>query len=328
MKILIVKLSSLGDVVHAMPAVQDIRRAWPQAQIDWVVEPGFAPLVRRCKGVHRVIECPMRHMRRQLLSGQTRQAWAAFKADLQTTAYDAVLDLQGLTKSALVARAARLCPGGKRCAMANRTDGSSYEAPTRWIADLAIRLPAHVHVVQRSRLLCAEALGYALDGARLDFGLSSQSIKAVALNARPCVALVHGTSRADKLWPEPLWLAIAQQLLQAGFEVGLPHGNDDEQARSERLAYRLGAAGAVQVWARTGLDSLLDQLGACHGVLGVDSGLSHIAVALDLPHVQIYNFDTAWRTGPLPGMARQRAVFGQPVPSAQAVWSAWEAVNA
>ena len=131
MKILIVKLSSLGDVVHAMPAVQDIRAALPHAQIDWVVERGFAPLVARCEDVRRVIPCELRRWRKAPLSAATRSAWQSFKAELQHEAYDAVIDLQGLSKSALVAWLARLKWDGKRYAMANRTDGSSYEAPTR-----------------------------------------------------------------------------------------------------------------------------------------------------------------------------------------------------
>ena len=167
--ILIVKLSSLGDVVHAMPALQDIRRALPQARIDWVVERGFAPLVRRCEGVNRVIECELRLWRHSPLSGQTRQAWRLFKAELQREPYDAVIDLQGLTKSALVARLARLTPGGKRYALANQTEGSGYEASTRWVADVAIRIAAHTAAVQRSRELAAKALGYTLQSGP-DYG--------------------------------------------------------------------------------------------------------------------------------------------------------------
>ena len=151
MKILFVKLSSLGDVVHAMPALQDIRRALPQAQVDWVVEAAFAPLVQRCEGVSRVIGCDLRRWRKAPLSAQTRGEWRVFRDELRRDAYDAIIDLQGLTKSALVARVAQLAPGGMRYALANRTDGSSYEAPTRWIADLALRVEPHVHAVQRSR---------------------------------------------------------------------------------------------------------------------------------------------------------------------------------
>ena len=144
MKILIVKLSSLGDVVHAMPAVQDIRSALPQAQIDWVVERGFAPLVRRCDGVRRVIACELRRWRKSPFSAATRRDWRAFKAELQQDEYDAVIDLQGLTKSALVARLARLAPRGLRFGLATASEGSSFEAPARWLADVSITLPKHI----------------------------------------------------------------------------------------------------------------------------------------------------------------------------------------
>ncbi|WP_374663661.1 lipopolysaccharide heptosyltransferase I [Ramlibacter sp.] len=323
MKILIVKLSSLGDVVHAMPAVQDILAAVPDAQVDWVVERGFAPLVARCRGVHRVVPCELRRWRREPLSADTRAAWRAFRADLRQEAYDAVIDLQGLAKSALVARLARLAPGGRRFAMANRTEGSSYEAPTRWVADVAIPLAPRVHAVQRSRLLCAAALGYEVP-AVLRQGLAGSGDGAV-VDPRPCVAFVHGTSRDDKCWPEPHWIELGRRLLAAGFTLGLPQGGPTERERAERLAAALGPL--CEVWASMALDALTERLARCAGVIGVDSGLSHIAVALDLPHVQIYNFDTDWRTGPQ-GAAHQCSVRGDPTPTVDAVWSAWQAVQA
>jgi heptosyltransferase-1 len=323
MKILIVKLSSLGDVVHAMPAVQDIRRALPQAQIDWVVERGFAPLVRRCDGVQRVIECELRRWRKAPLSARTRAEWRSFKTELQREAYDAVIDLQGLSKSALVAWLARLAPQGKRYALANQTEGSGYEAATRWVADVAIRIEPHVHAVQRGRELCARALGYAAPAAEV-FGLHAQAPSQVAPSTRPCVALVHGTSRPDKEWPVASWIELARRLDAAGLDVALLHGSEAEQQRSEAMARQMPNA---LVWPRLALDALTDALAGCAGVIGVDSGLSHIAVALDLSHVQIYNFDTAWRTGPMdrPG---QRSVYAQPAPSVEAVWHAWLAVRA
>ncbi len=316
MKVLVVKLSSLGDVVHAMPAVQDMRRALPGMQVDWVVEKAFAPLVRRCEGVRRVVPCELRSWRKAPLAGRTRSEWQAFRTQLQSEPYDAVIDLQGLTKSALVAWLARLAPGGRRYALANQTEGSGYEAPTRWVADTAIRIEPHVHAVQRSRELCARALGYRIPEP-LQYGLAPGG--AVA-GPSDVVALVHGTSRADKLWPEPHWVELGRRLAQAGYTLALPHGNDEEQARSERLAQAFGRVATV--WPRLALDALADQLGHAAGVIGVDSGLSHIAVALGLPHVQVYNFDTAWRTGPL-APARQVSVFAQPAPGVDSVWQAW-----
>jgi heptosyltransferase-1 len=341
LKILIVKLSSLGDVVHAMPAVQDIRRAFPHAQIDWVVERGFAPLVRRCAGVNRVIECELRRWRKSPFSAPTRLAWRAFKTELQRERYDAVIDLQGLSKSALVSWLAKLTPNGQRMGLANRTEGSSFEAPARWVADVALTMPAHIHAVARSRELCARALGYAVPD-HLSFGLAAPVEAAqlvdekTALEARfpqGIVALVHGTSRADKEWPLAHWVALGQRLNDNGYAVALPHGSEAEQRCAQVIADQL--AGAV-VWPRLGLDALLDAMVGCAGVVGVDSGLSHMAVALDLPHVQIYNFDTAWRTGPgsqmqaapLASSCRAVSVFTQPTPSVDEVWQAWRVVSA
>jgi heptosyltransferase-1 len=316
--VLIVKLSSLGDVVHAMPAVQDIRAALPGAAIDWIVERGFAPLAQRCDGVRRTIACELRRWRKAPLASETRREWRVFRDELHTDSYDAVIDLQGLTKSALVARMARLSPGGHRYALANQTDGSSYEAPTRWLADVAVAVEPRSHAVDRSRALCAQALGYEFTGGPR-FGLG-----APRADPERRIALIHGTSRDDKCWPEPNWVALGRQLIETGCTLALPHGNDAEQQRSERLARELGPA--AQVWPRLPLDALTDRLARCAGAIGVDSGLSHIAVALDLPHVQIYNFDTAWRTGPL-GSAGQQAVFARPSPSVDAVWRAWREVS-
>ena len=318
MNILIVKLSSLGDVVHTLPVVHDLRAALPRSRIDWVVERGFAPLVQRCEGMGQVIPCELRRWRKAPLARATRAEWRAFRQELHARAHDAVLDLQGLTKSALIAHMATLAPGGQRYAMANRTDGSSYERPTRWVADVAIPLEPRLHAVQRAREVCARAFGYELAGPPR-YGL------AAADTAREdTVVLVHGTSRADKCWPEEHWLELGRRLLAQGHSLGLPHGSEEEEARSQRLAQALGPR--AEVWPRLSLDALTDRMGRCAGAIGVDSGLSHIAVALDLPHVQIYNFDTAWRTGPL-GNPRQQAVFAEPTPSADAVWQAWQAVT-
>lgn len=314
MKVLIVKLSSLGDVVHSLPAAMDIHHALPHAQIDWVVESGFAPLVERCKAVHRVIPCHLRRWRRSPWAKQTRAEWRTFLHALQTERYDAIIDLQGLTKSAWVSWLARLSDTGQRFAMANRTDGSGYEAPTRWVADVAIRMVPHIHAVARGRELCATALQYDLPNA-LGYGLGQ-----FASACRDQVVLVHGTSRADKEWPMRHWIELGQRLNLAGWHVVLPHGNADEQARAQAIALALPNA---TVWPRYTIDELTSHMASCRGVIGVDSGLSHIAVALDLPHVQIYNFDTAWRTGPV-GVAHQCSVVDVNLPSVDAVWQAWE----
>lgn len=330
-RILIVKLSSLGDVVHAMPVVADIRAAHPQAQVDWVVEPAFAPLVRRVVGIGDVFECPLRRWRERWWAARTREEFRAFRQRLQRDTYDAVIDLQGLTKSALVARLAK----GRRFGLANRTEGSSFEAPAKWLVDLAIPMPSRIHALDRSRELVARVLGTQVMGPP-DFGL-----RAIVDKFRQrTIVFAHGTSREDKLWPEARWAALGRRFVEAGWQIALPHGDDVELARAERLGAAIdsavtafvsgvhGRGPVVDVWPRLRLDAMLDRLGAAHGVIGVDSGLSHIAVALGLPHVQLYLHPTAWRTGPLTthGHRHQVSVGGAEVPSADEVWDAWRRV--
>jgi heptosyltransferase I len=351
MKILLVKLSSLGDVVHTLPVVRDIIAALPEAKIDWVVEKSFAPLLQPLLlpggGLRRVISCELRRWRRAPMAALLRGQWSQFKSELQVDAYDAVIDLQGLTKSALVSRMARLAKGGKRYAMANQTDGSSFESPTRWVAGRAIHMEPHSHAVQRGRDLAAQALGYALAPVP-DFGLNTSLIKAEWAHTAPeniadeewqpsRVALVHGTSRADKEWPLDYWIALGARLNAAGFEVVLPHGSVSEYSDAHAIARPLNQSDEPTPGARVlpvqSLDALTQELAGCAGVIGVDSGISHIAVALGLPHVQIYNFDTAWRTGP-PEIGRdstdaaarahrQFSVFAHPFPEVEAVWQSW-----
>ena len=317
MRVLLVKLSSLGDVVHSLPAAMDLQTQRPEIQIDWVVEPAFAPLLELCPAVKRVIPCDMRKWRRQWWTLQTRQAWASFQQDLQSKAYDAVIDLQGLSKSALISKLAKLSPNGKRYAMANRTEGSGYEAPTRWVADVALPCEWHSHALDRARHICAQALGYALPN-NLQTGL--QALPHPDVQART-VALVHGSSRADKAWPLAHWQTLAHTLQQQGFALALPYANDAELQTAQAVA---SACPSAVIWPRCDLVELAQRLAASMGVVGVDSGVSHIAVALGLPHVQIYNFDTAWRTGPK-GCAWQQSVFAKPTPSPAAVLSAWAA---
>ncbi len=335
MKVLIVKLSSLGDVLHTLPVVHDIKTALPNAQIDWVVERSFAGVVRRCRGVNKVITCELRKWRKLPFSGETKNAWRAFTSDLQFEKYDAVIDLQGLTKSAAVAWLAKLSLSGKRYAMANRTEGSSYEAPTRWVADVAIRTEPHIHAVQRARELCAKALGYQISLVQqkyILFGLlAGVFIDSNAMNnIAKMVVFAHGSSREDKLWPIDNWVELGLRLHEEGLGVAIVHGSVEEKLRSEKIAKELIKSQVeVSVLPHLGLDALLDVLGSSAGVVGVDSGLSHMAVALDLPHVQIYNFDTAWRTGPVASnqSARQVSIYAQPTPTVDAVWQAWLAVN-
>ncbi|MEY2620987.1 MAG: hypothetical protein RIT26_807 [Pseudomonadota bacterium] len=318
MRVLLIKLSSLGDVVHTLPAAMDIAACLPQARIDWVVEPAFAAVVRLCPAIDTVIEMDLRRWRRRPWATETRSAWKAFLAQLRAHEYDSVIDLQGLTKSAWVSRLAHVAVGGQRVAMAHRTEGSSYEAPTRWAANRLISVPTHIHAVDRARAVCAQALAYALPSFQP--GLA-RMLRTEGLKARQ-VLCVHGTSRDDKLWPESHWIEIGRRLQSEAWVPVFPHGSAVEEARALRLQDALPGS---QVWPRWPLDRLSAEMAGLGGVIGVDSGLSHIAVALGLPHVQLYNFDTAWRTGPQHA-AHQIGLVAAPCPSVESVWQAWQQV--
>ena len=319
MRILIVKLSSLGDVVHALPVVADIRGAHPEATIDWVVEPAFAPLVRRVRGIAEVIKLPLRRWSRSgWLARGTLGETRAFVRRLRRERYDAVIDLQGLTKSAIVARLAR----GPSYGLANRTEGASHEGPARWLVTHAIRVEPKSHALDRSRELVARALNVAIDTSP-DFGLAAARAPTDANR----VVFIHGTSRDDKLWPEAHWIELGRRVVAQGGTIALPQAGADEQARAERIARALGDAAVL--WPKMDLDALIDRMAGMAGAIGVDSGPSHIAVALDLPHVQIYNHPTAWRTGPQArhGHRHQVSVEAVTTPTVDDVWAAWQAVR-
>jgi heptosyltransferase-1 len=322
MRILIVKLSSLGDVVQTMPVVHDIRQAFPQAQIDWVVEEAFAPLVQEVSGVRRVLPIAQRRWRKSWFAAPTKLERAAFVKLLQAQAYDAVIDFQGLIKSALVARSARLAPGGFRATYANASEACAYEWPVRWLLDRTLPMPRRIHAVARYRLLAALSLGYAAEGANI-YPLVPLPL-GVPLSERYGVVLAHGTTRADNEWPEAYWIALGRQLINQGHTVELPQAGATELARVQRIAAALGPQ--ARVWPALSLAQVAQRMAACSGVIGVDSGLSHLAVALDAPHVQIFSQPRAWRAGPV-GCTYQVALGGQAAPSVAEVWAAWLAVG-
>ena len=354
MRVLVVKLSSLGDVVQTMPVVNDILKAHPKAQIDWVVEEAFAPLVERVRGVHHVFAIAERRWRKARFHPATRQQRAAFSAVLQAQAYDAVIDFQGLIKSALVARRARLAPGGFRATYANGSDACSYEWPVRFMVNRPIAMAQRIHAVARYRSLAAQALGYEVQGTAV-YRLQSNALRAVKT-----VVFAHGTTRPDNEWPAERWIALGRQLIEQGYQIALPQANPQELALCDRILLALadssaqgesvathqktaftssiapaaagGTAGAVfggssvVIWPRLSLAQVLDHMAGCAGVIGVDSGLSHLAVALGLPHVQIFSQPRAWRAGPQ-GQAHQCAVGGEAAPDVQTVWHAWQVVT-
>ena len=319
MRVLIVKLSSLGDVVQTMPVVHDMLQRLDDVHIEWVVEESFAPLLGEVLGLERVLPIAERRWRRRFFAAETRREREAFTLRLQRERYDAVIDFQGLVKSALVARRARIEPGGHRYTYANGSELCGYEWPVRFMVDSPLPMERRVHAVRRYRLLAARALGYELGDspARVDWRFAPPP------GEGRDVLLAHGTTRSDNEWPEERWIDVGCRLVAAGFRVVLPQAGAAEAGRVRRVAAAIDEG--VEVLAPMSLDALARRMAACAGVIGVDSGLSHLAVALDLPHVQIFSQPRVWRAGPV-GSAHQLPVGGDAAPSAETVWAAWQRV--
>lgn len=290
MKILIVKLSSMGDIVHTTPIVADILHSFPQAQIDWLCEENFVDLLQQVKGIRQIISVALRRWRHAPLSCQTWQQIHSFYHHLRADQYDWIIDTQGLLKSAILSRIAQ----GKVSGLANRTDGAGYEWPVRFFYHKRHYIEPRTHVITRSRLLVAKALHIPLR-KELDFGL----------NPKPCflkfpipyIVFVHASSRKNKSWPLASWIKLGQELITLGYHIVLPWGSAEEQETSRHLAATLGKQAHVPD--HLSLPEVISLLADAKATIGVDTGLSHIAMALKKPSIQIYRFNTAWRTGSL-----------------------------
>ncbi len=317
-RILLVKTSSLGDVVHNLPVVSDIRRHAPDAEIDWVVEASFAAIARLHPGVRGVIPVALRRWRRTLLHQTTRGEICAFLRTLREREYDAIIDTQGLLKSALVACTARgACYG---------LDWPSSREPLRFLYDRTFRVPWGQHAVERNRSLAAQALGYAVP-PQVHYGICAQRRAFPWLPnqpGQPYAVLLHATSADRKLWPERQWIELSKHLFLNNIICVLPWGNDVERARSEQLAAMISG---IVVPPTLALDDLAALLVGAQGVVGVDTGLTHFAAALNVPTVGIYCATDPAATG-IYGRARAINLGGIGAPPAAVdVIDAWNKVT-
>jgi heptosyltransferase I len=283
--ILIVKTSSLGDVIHNMPAVTDLRRHYPHAHISWLVEENYAPLVRLHPAVDTVIPVAMRRWRKQLHSAATWREFAAFARDLRRRRFDLVIDTQGLSRSALLAMIA----GGTR-------HGYDFASVRERAAALFYRVrhgvPRDLHAIDRNRRLVGLALGYT-PAETLDYGLRRDLLGAPAA---PTAVLLHGSARASKEWPEQNWIAVGRALRAQGHAIVLPWGSERERDRSGRIAREIGEGASVA--ARLPLDQTARLLAESSIVIGLDTGLLHLAAALSVPCVAIFTDSDPELTGP------------------------------
>lgn len=293
LNILLVRVSSLGDVLHNLPMVADIARHFPDANIDWVVEEGYVSLVRLNPRVRTIIPFALRRWRKSLGKPETRAEIKAFFSALRQQQYDYVFDTQGLLKTGIIMGAARVVKGGRKVGLANGSEGSGYEGISRFFHTHSIPLDPRTHAVARGRLVAGAALGYAVD-TPADFGLPELPADAPRpswMPAGPYAVYFHGTARDAKKWAPQNWIELGHKL--APMPILLPWGSPKEKAEADTLAASLPNA---QVLPKLSMADAV--LLARHAALavGVDTGLTHIAAAFTRPTVEIYADSPRWKT--------------------------------
>jgi heptosyltransferase-1 len=277
MRVLVVKTSSMGDVVHTLPAVSDMVRAVPGIQIDWMVEKGFASIAAQHAGVTQVLPLEWRKWRKNLKDAATRQSIQAWAAGMKAHRYDAIIDFQGLIKSALFSRFAR----GQRMGYG----WSSIREPLASLTyDRRFDVSKQLHAIDRSRQLAALALGYPLPTTAPDFGMQPPANAWRPAAGQSFAVLIPCASRAEKLWPQADWISLARDLIAKGLSVTILWGSPAEKLRAEEIA---AATGAVITPFLT-VAQASEMLAFASVVIGLDTGLSHIAAARGRPTVGIY----------------------------------------
>ena len=268
----------MGDIIHTLPALTDAQRAIPNLSIDWVVEENFAEIPRWHSAVNQIIPIALRRWRKSPFSAQTKNEWKSYRTLLQENRYDAVIDAQGLFKSAFFAT--RLANGVK-----HGYDRRSIREPiASFFYDKKYAISYQQHAVERIRQLFAQSLDYELPQVQGDYGIARHFLHQTS--EENYVVFIHSTTRVDKHWEESEWQKLIEKITAlSDYEIRLPWGNELEKARAERLAQ---AHSNVLVLPKLTLTELAKQLANAKAVVSVDTGLAHLTAALDKPNITLY----------------------------------------
>ena len=297
MRALIIKTSSLGDVLHALPAVSDAAAQHPEMRFDWVVEEAFAEVPGWHAAVDEVIPVALRRWRHRPFHMLRLGEPQAAVRHIRQREYDQVIDAQGLMKSAVMTRLAR----GPRAGLDRH---SAREALSALACDRRIAVARNQHAVTRVRQLFAAALNYPLPDTAADYGIQANFTTG---ERQPYLVFLHGTTWPTKHWPEPYWVQLTAMASAAGLRVKIPWGNKTEHQRAERIG---SASGAVEVLPRMTLSELAGVIVSATAVVGVDTGLVHLAAALGTPCVTLYGSTDPGLIGTLgESQAQLRAAF-------------------
>jgi heptosyltransferase-1 len=304
-KILLVKLSSLGDVLHNLPIVWDLRSRLPNAQIDWVVEEGYVhllqPLLTRegFRGIDRIIPFGLRRWKKSILSVDSWKQFFAFKKDLQQVSYDVIIETQGILKSALVCALAKKSPNTVIAGLANATDYSGYEPLARNFYNQSVQVPAQCHAVDRSRWVMCSAIDQPLITRQespqfypREFTKTISKAQVTGLHS-PYVLFFHSTAREAKRWSNENWATLGGELASRGFQVILPWGSPSERVISEMLATQIPGSLVPPAFSIEQAFSVINDAAL---TVGVDTGLTHLSAVLNKPTVEIYCDSPRWKT--------------------------------
>ena len=312
--VLFVKTSSLGDVIHHMPALTEARANRPALRFAWVVEEAFAPLVRLHPAADEVIPVASRRWRKSFLGASTWREIGEFRRALRVHHYDAIIDTQGLIRSALIARAARGRHHGYDA-------GSIRERAASLLYDVRHSVARGQHAIARNRALTGLALGYSPDGAP-DYGLDRTKLSSPSQDRY--AVLLHATAQQQKEWPAENWIALGQSLRARNLRLVLPWGNARERERSVALAAALPNAEVPDLQP---LDTVARLIAGASLVVGVDTGLLHLAGAIGVPLVAIFIGSEPGLTGPM-GQGPIAVVGGKgEMPSASAAIAAADQIS-
>ena len=309
-RILLVKTSSLGDVIHNLPVVNDILQYAPEAHIDWAVEESFVEIPSLHPHVNNVFNVAFRRWRKNLFSQQTWAEITAFKKVIRQNQYDAIIDTQGLLKSALIVQQAKGVKHGY--------DKNSIREPlASYFYDKKYAISYNQHAVVRNRTLAALSLGYAPPTNAPDYGIEKHGIEkhGISIQSNSSVSLMdigsqsninkpsyiialHGTSRDSKLWPVANWVALGKALAEKKLNLVLPWASDAEYVRANEIASHLTNANVLP---KLSIGKLAGIISRAQAAIGVDTGLSHLAAALNIPTIAIYTDTNPALTGVLAG---------------------------
>ena len=291
---LLVKLSSMGDVVHCFPALTEA--ASHGHRFDWVVEEAFVELAAMHPAVDRILPFGLRRWRKRPVAGLAQLF--AFVRELRETRYSNVLDAQGLVKSAFVSRVSG-------AAVRIGLDGKSAREPaSARMYTRALPVSWDLHAIDRLRLLFATALDYSVDLTKAV--ASPFAIDATQSMQDQQTVLIHGTTWPSKEYPEASWSALIEQLLAAGHSIALLSGSAAEYERAERLCANADAqqnkntselSAKVAALPPGSLSAAAEHVLAARLVVGVDSGLTHLAAVLGRPTIGLFGSTSAQRTG-------------------------------